>query len=308
MQAGKIETNRPPRDKAALKSALEMVMDRSFGDNLSDTTWKTAEITFTGNELLKGNVLNTNSQWMAKTLTSLGIEVKRMNVIEDDIEVIAEALGESLRREPDFIFISGGLGPTYDDLTLEGVAKALGRPLQVNSAAMKMIRSRYIQAEKAGLLKVKESEKHMAKMADLPAGALPLANPVGAAPGVLIEYGKTMVISLPGVPVEMKAIFSYSIIPRIKPLLGNAFHAERAILVTGLAESRLAPIILDAMARIPATWMKSCVQGSGRTEICISTTATNEGEANRRVEEAYEMIIEKVKEIGGSIKDQNEKS
>lgn len=273
---------------------------------MSDITWKTAELIFTGNELLKGNVLNSNSQWMAKTLTSLGIEVKRMIVIEDNIEIIAEALRESLKRQPNFIFTSGGLGPTYDDVTLEGVAKALGKPLEVNSAAMKMIQDRYTLAEKAGLLKVKESEKHMMKMASLPAGASPLTNPVGAAPGVLVERGTTIVISLPGVPVEMKAIFSYSIIPWMKPLLGDAFHAERTILVTGVAESRLAPTIIDAMTKIPGTWMKSCVLGSGKSEICISTTATSEAEAIRRVEEAYKMIIEKVRELGGIIKTENE--
>jgi molybdenum cofactor synthesis domain-containing protein len=273
---------------------------------LSDTNFRTAEIIFTGNELLKGNVLNTNSQWMAKTLTSLGIEVKRISVIEDNVEVIAEALRESLKRKPNFIFTSGGLGPTYDDVTLEGVAKALGRPLEINPAAEKMVRDRYALAERAGLLKVKDSEKHMLKMSSLPSGSSALTNPVGAAPGVLIEHGDTTVISLPGVPVEMKAIFNHSIIPRIKPLLGNAFHAERTILVTGVAESRLAPVIVDAMAKVPGTWMKSCVIGSGKSEICISTTALSENEANRRVEEGYRIIVEGAREIGGIIDALNE--
>ena len=265
---------------------------------MSNTNWKTAELIFTGYELLKGNVLNTNSQWLAKALTSLGVEVKRMSVIEDNVEVIAQELRESLGRKPDFIFTSGGLGPTYDDITLEGVAKALGKPLEVNSVAMKMVRDRYTLAEKAGLLNVKDSEKHITKMSSLPAGALPLANPVGAAPGVFIEEGKTIVVSLPGVPAELKAIFSYSIIPKVKPLLGNAFHAERKILVKGVAESRLAPIIIDAMANVPGTWIKSCVLGSGRTEICISTTAMGEDEAKGRVQEAFRIIKEKAREIG----------
>ncbi len=267
-----------------------------------------AELIFTGNELLKGNVLNTNSHWMAKTLTSLGIEVKRMVVIEDNIDIIAETLQESLSREPDFIITSGGLGPTYDDVTLEGVAKALRKPLQVNSDALKMVRDRYTLAEKAGLLKINESEKLMVKMASLPAGASPLANPVGAAPGVMVEHANTTIFSLPGVPAEMKAIFSYSIIPWIKPRLGNAFHAERTLLVTGVAESRLAPIILDAMAKVSGTWMKSCVQGSGKSEICMSTTATSEDEANKRVEDAYNMITGKIREIGGNVKEGHDKT
>jgi nicotinamide-nucleotide amidase len=270
---------------------------------LSKKKWKTAELIFTGNELLNGNVLNTNSQWIAQTLTSIGIEVKRMEVIEDNIDVIAKTMRESLGREPDFIVVSGGLGPTYDDVTLEGIAKALGRVLNVDQDALKMVNERYSLAEKAGLLEVKESEKLIIKMSSLPTGATPLRNPVGAAPGVMIEQKNTVLFSVPGVPVEMKAIFGYAIVPWLKSHLGNAFHAEKKILVIGLGESRLGPVIEETMRRVRDTWIKSCVQAAGKSEICISTTAESENAANQRVDEAAKIITERARILGGKIEE-----
>ena len=271
------------------------------GDTLSNNKWKVAELIFTGNELLNGNVLNTNSQWIASMLTSLGVEVKRMEVIEDNIDVIARAIRESLDRKPDFIVVSGGLGPTYDDVTLEGIAKGLGKVLKVNQVALKMVSDRYALAEKAGLLKLKESERLILKMASLPTDALPLTNPVGTAPGVMIEQYGTVLFSVPGVPTEMKAIFNYTIVPWMKNHLGNAFHAQKKILVVGLGESRLGPVIEEAMRKVGDTWIKSCVQGAGRSEICISTTASSEEAANRRIQEASNIIIEKARNLGGAI-------
>jgi molybdenum cofactor synthesis domain-containing protein len=271
-----------------------------LGDRLSNK-WKIAELIFTGNELLNGNVLNTNSQWIAQILTSLGVTVNRMEVIEDNIDVIAKALGESLDRKPDFIFVSGGLGPTYDDVTLEGIAKALCRPLKIDQIALGMVTDRYTLAEKAGLLKVKESEKLILKMASLPTGAQPLTNPVGAAPGVMIEQRSTVLFSVPGVPAEMKAIFNYGIIPWLKNRIGNVYNAQRKMIIVGLGESRLGPIIEETMRKIGDTWIKSCVQGAGRSEVCISTTASSKSEANRRVLEASRIISEKAQNLGGTV-------
>ncbi|WXG44816.1 MAG: molybdopterin-binding protein [Promethearchaeati archaeon SRVP18_Atabeyarchaeia-1] len=268
---------------------------------MNNTKLKTAELIFAGNEILNGSILNTNSQWIAQVLTSIGIQIKRMDVIEDNADVIARSVNESIGRKPDYIVMSGGLGPTYDDVTLEGVAKALGRHLEVNPTALKMVRDRYILAEKAGLVKVAESERLIMKMASLPSDALPLPNPVGTAPGVMAELGMTTIFALPGVPVEMKAILNYSMVPWLKEHLGSVFHAEKRILVTGVGESRLGPIIEEAMNRIGDIWIKSCVKGAGRSEVCIATTAAEEEVAKRKVREASKMIIEGAKVLGGDI-------
>ncbi|MEM2876373.1 MAG: molybdopterin-binding protein, partial [Candidatus Bathyarchaeia archaeon] len=90
------------------------------------------ELISVGNELLIGKIVNTNANWLAKRVTTLGLRVKRITTVGDDVNEIATVLQESLSRKPRFIVVTGGLGPTFDDMTLEGVAKALGCELKLN--------------------------------------------------------------------------------------------------------------------------------------------------------------------------------
>src|SRR5512136_2345448 len=101
------------------------------------------EIICVGNELLIGKTLNTNASWMAKRSTSLGVMVKRITVVGDDVEEIGVVVAEALKRKPQFVITTGGLGPTFDDKTLEGIAKALNRGLSVNAEALEMVKARY---------------------------------------------------------------------------------------------------------------------------------------------------------------------
>jgi nicotinamide-nucleotide amidase len=144
-------------------------------------------------------------------------------------------------------------------------------------------------------------------MAKLPVGSEPLQNPVGAAPGIMIKKEDTMIFSVPGVPVEMKAIMTNSIVPRIKAALRKAFHAEKTLLVTGIAEARLGPIVVDAMTKVGNTWIKSCVLGHGRSEICISTTAESKEEANRRIMQASKMVTDGALRAGANVAEEEKK-
>ncbi|MEM2912378.1 MAG: molybdopterin-binding protein, partial [Candidatus Bathyarchaeia archaeon] len=101
------------------------------------------EIVCVGNELLIGKTLNTNAQWLAKRITTMGLNVKRIITIGDDTDEISQALKECLKRKPAFIITTGGLGPTFDDKTLEGIAKALNRKLETNQQALKMVEKKY---------------------------------------------------------------------------------------------------------------------------------------------------------------------
>ena len=101
------------------------------------------EIISVGNELLIGKVPNTNVQWLAKRATTLGITVKRVTVIPDDVDETARAIRETLKRKPQFVVTTGGLGPTFDDKTLESIAKALKRRLKVNQVALEMVKEKY---------------------------------------------------------------------------------------------------------------------------------------------------------------------
>lgn len=139
------------------------------------------EIISIGNELLIGKTLNTNAQWLAKRLTTLGLNVHRITTISDDVEEISAAVKEAILRKPDFLITTGGLGPTFDDKTLKGITKALGTRLEKNKEASKMIEEKYkIYAKEQGLEKIELTPARM-KMAKLPKGAKPLLNPVGTA-------------------------------------------------------------------------------------------------------------------------------
>ncbi len=205
-----------------------------------------AEIIVVGYEILDGDVLDTNSNWMAKHLSRTGHNLRRITVVEDLIDIIAETLRDVLSRSPGLILVSGGLGPTRDDLTLEGIAKGLGRKLVESPEALRMIESRYRRmfpdARQGEMMT--QSRK---KMGILPQGAIALNNPIGTAPGVLIREGASTIICLPGVPDELKAIFTDSIVPL---LAGGTHWAFRSVLVEGIGESTLAPHLNQVMEEL----------------------------------------------------------
>lgn len=103
----------------------------------------TVELLSVGNELLLGNTVNTNAAWLAAKVTSLGSMVTRTTTVRDDLEDISKAIKEAIRRKPDFVITTGGIGPTFDDMTIKAVAKALHLRLGLNRTALKMIREHY---------------------------------------------------------------------------------------------------------------------------------------------------------------------
>ena len=125
-------------------------------------------------------------------------------------ESIAEAMQAALRRQPDLIILTGGLGPTVDDLTIQAAARALGRSLDLDAAALDMVRETYERLCNEGIVADARMTDARRKMAALPKGAAAVHNPVGAAPGVVLWEGGSLLVFLPGVPKEMKAIFSPS--------------------------------------------------------------------------------------------------
>ena len=158
------------------------------------------EILCVGTELLIGKTLNTNAHWLAKRITSLGGEVTRVTVVRDDVNEIASSVEEAMHRKPRFLITIGGLGPTFDDKTLEGVAKALQCELKVDDEALKSVEEKYHTYMREGRIEKAELTPPRIKMAKLPEKAEPLPNPVGTAPGVVIKRDTTTVVALPGVP------------------------------------------------------------------------------------------------------------
>jgi molybdenum cofactor synthesis domain-containing protein len=219
------------------------------------------EIICVGNELLIGKTLNTNSQWLSKRATAIGITVERVTVVADKVPEIASAVQEALRRKPQFIITTGGLGPTFDDKTLEGIAKALSCKLEVNAKALQMVKEKYeayARERKTGKVELTQSR---IKMATIPEKTEPIFNPGGTAPAVQADLNGTILIALPGVPTEMEAIFEETITPLLKQASdGSAFH-EKSIYADNIMESTLAPLIDKVIHDNPTVYVKSHPKG-----------------------------------------------
>jgi len=143
-----------------------------------------------GNELLSGDITNTNATYMAKRLTQSGHKVIRIITVPDIVDDIAEEVARA-RQKADFVLVTGGLGVTHDDVTAEGVAKALGKKLVLNEEALSLLKTKM------------SNEEAMKKVATLPEGSEVIENNVGAAPGIVVGN----VAVMPGVPAEMEDIF-----------------------------------------------------------------------------------------------------
>ena len=213
-----------------------------------------------GNELLLGETLDTNSNWLCRHLTGLGGQVVSVIILPDIIAPIAEAVARVCREAReliDLLITVGGLGPTDDDLTLAAVAQALDSPLARNQTAYHWVVEKYAELARQGYVNSPEMNDARIKMAMLPAGAIPLKNPVGAAPAIKVSCGDTTIICLPGVPDEMKAIVKDSLAATLTDLFGVGGFEERDLLVACGDESALAPILRAVVAAHPNVYIKS---------------------------------------------------
>jgi molybdenum cofactor synthesis domain-containing protein len=266
---------------------------------------QTVEIVSIGNELLIGKTMNTNAQWLAKRITYLGLSTCRITVVGDNINKISDVIKEAIQRNPRFLLTTGGLGPTFDDLTLHGLAKALGCILKVNEKALKMVKEKYLAYARERQIASVELTPHQIKMAMLPEGATPLPNPIGTAPAASIKYDKLTIIALPGVPSEMKSIFNNSVAPAIKRITLDVTFFAISIETKGIMESAIAPLLDNVMQNNPKVYIKSHPKGTEKVPIIefhISSKAKTADAVRHHVDKALIQLTELIREKGGKIK------
>jgi len=260
------------------------------------------EIISVGYELLDGRVVNTNASWLAGQISSLGGRVSRITVVGDEVAEISSAIREAMRRGADWIITSGGLGPTYDDVTLQGVARAIGRKLVLNRRALEMIRRRYEELAREGVVESPELTPPRMKMAMLPRGAKPLENNVGTAPGVLLRAGRCWIICLPGVPSELQDIF----LSRVKPILEKKIRriaiADRWIYVRGVPESNLAPRLDELRTMAPGLYIKSHPEkreGTSFIRVYMRMIGRRREVCEKVLDRVEKELIKAIGELGG---------
>lgn len=265
------------------------------------------EILCTGNELLSGTIVDTNAQWISSKITDAGGCVRRMTVVGDEVNEISYAVKESIERKPNWLIVSGGLGPTYDDKTLEGIGTALNLKLVLDNNAVEMLRKSYTLH---GLTTNYELNHTRLKMARIPEGSTPIQNPVGSAPAVLIEIANktTKIICLPGIPKELKAIFSENILPQIKKSISDFYIVRSFCETIGISEAMLAPTLCSIidMYSSDSVYVKTHPQGytsdnKPRLRIQIISKGKDRSKVQIRYSNILDILIEKIELLGGEI-------
>lgn len=296
--------------------------------SLSDSGESNVELLSVGNELLSGTITNTNAQWISSKITRAGGLVKRITTVGDCVIEISHAVKECIERRPGWLIISGGLGPTYDDVTLQGLSSALGQELILNPRAVEMLRKSYAADRICLVTKNNKINDARLKMARIPRGSVPIQNPLGRAPAVFVEVTRergigitrTRIFSLPGVPKEMKAIFSYIIMPQFKENIGKYYFVESVFETVGVAESRLAPTLSRLVNSYPADslYLKTHPKGYGyrmhvsgnrkarsKSKPKLNIQIASKGKDKSQVEARYNTILDALKEeirkLGGKI-------
>jgi nicotinamide-nucleotide amidase len=249
---------------------------------------KTAGIISVGNELLTGQTTNTNAMYLAEMLLSTGMKVVSCHTVPDEIDSIKEAL-ESLAGKTDIILITGGLGPTDDDVTREAVADFLGVRLELKKDLLENISRFFAQRDKS----MPDTNK---KQAYLPRGSNALTNEIGTAPGIVAEKDGRVFFALPGVPNEMKIMFENTVLPKLQSLTRQQHIVSRKIKCFGAGESTIAEMLGSLMKRGRNPQI-NCTVEYGVITIWIIAQAEGEYSAARMVDEDEKIIRQKLGEL-----------
>lgn len=244
-----------------------------------------AEIITIGTEILLGEIVDTNTRYIAKTLRGLGVDLYRTITIGDNVDRIANAIHNSMERA-NIVITTGGLGPTIDDPTREAVAKAVGVQTEFREELWGQV------VETIGRYGRKPSENQK-RQAYVPQGAIGLKNPVGTAPCFIVEKENSVVISLPGVPAEMEHILHESVIPYLQKKFNlNEIIKVRLLHCAGLGEGVIDEKIADLETLSNPT--VGLAAHTGIVDIRIAAKAKNESEADQMIDEIESTVRERL--------------
>ncbi|QPH39884.1 competence/damage-inducible protein A [Pedobacter endophyticus] len=245
-----------------------------------------AEIITIGDEILIGQIVDTNSAWMANQLNLIGVSVKQVTSVSDDEAHILQTLKDAEQRA-DIILITGGLGPTKDDITKKTLAKYFGMGFRRDEAALEMVRQIF-EKYKRPLIDINMQQ------ADVPDGCEVIVNRNGTAPCMWFEQNDKIFVSMPGVPYEMMYLMDDEILPRIKSRLKLPSIIHKTILTANIGESFLAKEIEEVEDRLPAHIKLAYLPKLGQVRLRLSAKGEDELTLRAEVEVYAKAIIAKV--------------
>lgn len=269
-----------------------------------------AEIITIGDEILYGQTLDTNSHWMSGALDDINIKVHQKTTIGDTEEHILSALEEAESRA-DVILITGGLGPTNDDLTKPVLAKYFGVELIRNEEALQEIKDLFFRAGR-------EMSVMNERQADLPANCQKITNRVGTAPGMWFDVRGKIFISMPGVPYEMKDMMERNLLPMLREKFTKEVIHHRIVKTVGVPESTLAEQIKDWEANLPSHQKLAYLPTFGQVKLRLTSTGTDLDTLKKESQEQIDRVLPLIKKhvfgydtdeleqvLGDKLKDQN---
>jgi len=233
-----------------------------------------AAIITIGDELLIGQVIDTNSAWIAQRLNEMGIDVLRRVAVGDDREAIIKALDEELTNAS-LVLLTGGLGPTADDITKPLLCDYFGGKMQVNEQVLEHVKNLFAKRNRPFL------ERNL-KQAEVPDNCTVLFNKMGTAPGMWFDKGDKVVIAMPGVPFEMMSIMEDEALPRLKKRFLSEALLHRTIITAGEGESFIAEKIQDLEAALPPNIKLAYLPAAGMVRLRLTGRG---GEAQKLADE-----------------------
>lgn len=243
------------------------------------------DIVTIGDELLIGQTLNTNAQWIAIALTKIGFVVRQQLTISDDEQIIYETVDNALKNV-EVVLVTGGLGPTKDDLTLPVLNKYFGGKLIEDKEVFQDI-ERLILGRG---FKMNQNNKNQALVSS---ACKPIRNEHGTAPGLWFEKDSKVVVAMPGVPYEMKAMLNDSVIPRLKEQFQLPEIINHMVYTQGLPESMLAELIEDWENNLPSSIKLAYLPSPGRVKLRLSSI----GSDRLKLQEAIDNKVTELKDI-----------
>ena len=245
-----------------------------------------AEIITIGDEILIGQIVDTNSAWMAGQLNNAGIRVKQISSVSDNHEHILTALAEAAQRA-DLIFITGGLGPTKDDITKKTLAEYFGVGMVENADALNNV-LRIFERYNRPLLQTNKQQ------AEVPANCEVIINKNGTAPGMWFNEGGKVYVSMPGVPFEMMYMMEEEVIPKIKALFKLPVIIHKTILTVGEGESFLAERIADIEDSLPDYIKLAYLPKLGQVRLRLSGYGADEVFLRDKIDEFAAKLVDRI--------------
>lgn len=248
-----------------------------------------------GTEILLGQIADTNAQWMGERLAGIGVDVLHHQAVGDNVERIAAAIRLALSRA-DAVIVSGGLGPTQDDVTREALAIVAGVRLERRPELEDLIRDKFARAGR-------DMPLSNLVQADVPAGARTITPGIGSAPGLALDVDGRRLYALAGVPAEMREMMVGTVLPELAEAAGPATIVSRTVRCVGIAESRVAEL-LDDLFRGSANPTVAYLAGGGEVRVRLTAKAATVHEAGMLLEPMVETVAARIGEFVTSVSDE----